>query len=351
MPLRHRISRRRFLKISTASTLSVFAAATAACGNRASSAETVRLAYFPNLTHAAALIGMQTGSFANAAQSAGAKLDAKSFNAGPALIEALMAGEIDLGYVGPSPAINGYVRSRGKALRIIAGASSGGALFVVRPGAKIAAPQDLEGKRIAVPQRGGTQDIALRYYARTHGLKTSDDGGDLTIMPTANPDILTLFKQGEIDGAWVPEPWGTRLLQEADGRLFIDERSMWPDGKFVTTLIVASTKFLEAQPALVRAFLEAHIAALDLIRKSPEEARALTNKEIERITTKALPKQVIDAAFGNIDFTHDPLQTSLFTQADHAFELGFLGNERPDLKDIHDLRILNQIAPVIKTHE
>lgn len=342
MSIHSSLTRRNFLRASTAAALSAFAGAGAACGNRTQSVEKVRLAYFPNVTHATALVGMQTGAFAKAAQTAGAALDAKSFNAGPALIEALMAGEIDLGYVGPSPAINGYVRSRGKALRIIAGASSGGALFVVRPGANIAAAPDLAGKKIAVPQRGGTQDIALRHYARTNGLKTSDEGGDLTIVPTANPDILTLFKQEQIDGAWVPEPWGTRLLQEAEGRLFIDERSMWPDGKFVTTLIVASTSFLQTQPALVRAFLDAHLAALDVIRKNPEEARALTNKEIERITTKALPTKVIDAAFGNVDFTHEPLESSLFAQADHAFELGFLGNEKPDLKDIYDLRILNE---------
>jgi NitT/TauT family transport system substrate-binding protein len=336
------ISRRSFVKISTSASLAALAGVMASCANRAAPTDRIRLAYFPNLTHAAALVGMQTGAFAKAAAAAGSTLDAKTFNAGPALIEALLAGEIDIGYVGPSPAINGYVRSNGKALKIIAGASSGGALFVVRPGANIAAAQDLAGKKIATPQRGGTQDIALRHYARANGLKTSDEGGDLTIVPTANPDILTLFKQEQIDGAWVPEPWGTRLLQEANGTLLFDERSIWPDGKFITTLIVVSTKFLEAQPALVRGIVEAHLGALEMIRANPDEARSLANKEIERITTKALPAKVIEAAFANVDFTHEPLESSLFTQADYAFELGFLGKDKPDLKDIYDLRILNE---------
>jgi len=339
------ISRRRFLQLAAGSTLVSAAGVLTACAGRAPASAlpaAVRLAYFPNFTHAPALVGMQRGSFEKVFTGAGTKLDAKSFNAGPELIEALLAGEIDLGYVGPSPAINGYVKSKGSALRVIAGASSGGALFIVRPEAKIAAATDLAGKKIATPQRGGTQDVALRHYVQAKGLKTADDGGDVTIVPTKNPDILTLFKQGQIDGAWVPEPWGTRLLQEAGGAVFIDERTLWPDGKFVTTLVVASAKFLAAQPALVRGFLDAHLDSLDFIRSSAAEAKTLSNKEIERITTKALSAKVIDAAFANVEFTHDPLEATLFQQADYAFDLGFLGKEKPDLKGIFDLSILKE---------
>jgi NitT/TauT family transport system substrate-binding protein len=342
MKNRIRLDRRNFLQLSVLAGISTAAAACTAGASREAAPSSVRLAYFPNVTHAPALIGMQMGLFEKACAAAGAKLDAKTFNAGPALIEALMAGEVDLGYVGPSPAVNAYVRSQGRALRIAAGASSGGALFVVRPEAKVAAAQDLAGRKIATPQRGGTQDIALRHYARANGLKTSDEGGDLTIVPTSNPDILTLFKQGQIDGAWVPEPWGTRLVQEAGGVVFFDERTLWPDGKFVTTVLVVAAKFLEAQPELVRAIVGAHLDALTAIRTDPSAARALVNKEIERITTKALPAPVIEAAFANVDFTHEPLEASLVTQADHAFELGFLGKERPDLSGLFDLRILKE---------
>lgn len=343
---RIRIDRRGFLKLSTLAGISTAtAAATSACifdRMQGATSSVVRLAYFPNLTHAPALVGMQSGAFENACAATGMKLDAKTFNAGPALIEALMAGEVDIGYVGPSPAVNAYVRSQGSALRVAAGASSGGALFVMRPEAKITAAQDLAGRKIATPQRGGTQDIAMRYYARANGLKTSDEGGDLTIVPTANPDILTLFRQGQIDGAWVPEPWGTRLVQEAGGAVFLDERTLWPNGKFVTTVVVAATKFLAAKPAIVRGMLEAHLAALAQIADRPDEARTLANREIARITTKALPTKVIDAAFANIDFTHEPLEDSLQAQADHAYELGFLGSDKPKLDGIYDLHLLRE---------
>src|SRR6266852_7514405 len=202
----------------------------ASCGSQSPTTSSgqliVRLGYFPNLTHAVALVGVERGIFQNALGS-NVKLETKTFNAGPALIEALFAGDIDIGYVGPSPAINGYVKSHGEALRIIAGAASGGALFIVRPGANIQSPQDLSGKRIATPQLGGTQDVALRYYLQQHGLKTTDKGGTVQVLPTDNANILTLFKTGAIDGAWVPEPWATRLVVEGHGQVFVDERSLW----------------------------------------------------------------------------------------------------------------------------
>src|SRR6266700_3953898 len=193
------------------SLLSLLLIAFAACGSDSSTANsgsttTVHLGYFPNITHAAALVGVARGTFKQALGS-NATLDTKTFNAGPALIEALLAGDIDIGYVGPNPAINGYVKSHGAALRIIAGASSGGALFIVRPGANIHGPQDLNGKKLATPQLGGTQDVSLRHYLQQHGLKTADKGGTVQIIPSDNANILAMFKQGSIDGAWVPEPW------------------------------------------------------------------------------------------------------------------------------------------------
>src|SRR6266702_8620999 len=196
----------------------LLALALVGCGSQTSSGSssgpiTVNLGYFPNLTHAVALVGVERGTFQNAL-GPNVKLVTKTFNAGPALIEALFAGDIDIGYVGPSPAINGYVKSHGEALRIIAGAASGGAEFIVRPGANIKSPSDLNGKKLATPQLGGTQDVSLRYYLQQHGLKPADKGGTVQIVPTDNPNILTLFKQARIDGAWVPEPWATRLIVE-----------------------------------------------------------------------------------------------------------------------------------------
>src|SRR2546430_6896292 len=191
----------------------LFAVALIGCGSQSSNTTgpvTLNLGYFPNLTHAVALVGVERGTFKSALGS-NVKLETKTFNAGPALIEALFAGDIDIGYVGPNPAVNGYVKSNGSALRVIAGASSGGALFIVRPGANINSAKDLSGKKLATPQLGGTQDVALRLYLQQNGLKTVDKGGTVQIIPAQNPDILTRFKQGQIDGAWMPEPWASRL--------------------------------------------------------------------------------------------------------------------------------------------
>ena len=228
----------------------------AACGGSTSPSSggspsvTVRLGYFPNLTHAVALVGVARGTFQKALGS-NVTLQTKIFNAGPAEIEALFANEIDIGYVGPAPAINGYVKSNGQALRIIAGAASGGALFIVRPQSNIKSASDLAGKKIADPQQGGTQDVALRYYLLNHGLKPADKGGTVQIVPTDNATILTLFQEGRVDGAWVPEPWATRLVVEGNGQIFLDERSLWPGGKFVTTDVIVSTKFLTQHADLV----------------------------------------------------------------------------------------------------
>lgn len=302
---------------------------------------TVRVAYFPNLTHAVGLVAVSTGK----AQAALAphKVQVTSFSNGPLLIEALLAGEIDLGYVGPSPALNGYVKSRGAALRVIAGASSAGALFVVRPEAHITSPADLAGKRIATPQRGGTQDIALRFLARSAGLRTSDEGGTVTVVPMQNPDILTVFQRRQLDGAWVPEPWATRLVQEAGATVWFDERSRWPDGQFATTHLIVATRFLEQHPAIVTAFLRAHVEATLFVQAQPDDAKAIANREIARITAAPLPATLLDAAARNVDFTYDPLRASVDVMADHAFQLGFLGDAPPDLRGLYALGPLNDV--------
>src|SRR5438876_10726520 len=241
---------------------------------------TLHLGYFPNLTHAVALVGVARGTFKDAL-GPNVHLETKTFNAGPALIEALFANDIDIGYVGPNPAINGYVKSHGQALRIIAGAASGGALFVVRSDEHIQSPSDLANKKFASPQLGGTQDVSLRYYLQQHGLKTVDKGGNVQILPTDNPNILTLFKQGKIDGAWVPEPWATRLVVEGKGKIFVDERSLWPDGRFVTTNIVVRTAFLSQHPDIVNKFLQADVETTEYIQANPESAKSIVNSEIK----------------------------------------------------------------------
>lgn len=302
----------------------------------------LRLGYFPNITHAQAIIGVADGTFTRALGD-DVKIDAKLFNAGPSVIEAMFAGQIDISYIGPNPAINGYVKSKGAALRIIAGATSGGAVLVVRSDAGINTAADFRGKKIASPQLGNTQDVALRAWLQKHGFKLKEQGGDTQVIPVANPDILTLFRKKEIDAAWVPEPWGARLVREAGGKIFLDERELWQGGQFVTTHVIISTKFLKEHPDIVKKFLAAHVDLTLRINADPENSKQTLNKEIERLTSAALPKEILDDAWSRQTITYDPIRASLLGSAEAAFKLGFLSDTMPNLDNIYDLKLLNEV--------
>ena len=300
----------------------------------------VRVGYFPNITHSQALIGLARGDFATAL-GPGYTLLPIQFNAGPSVIEALFAGQIDLAYIGPNPAINGFVRSQGQALRVIAGATSGGASLVARAGTRLAA-SDFEGAKISTPQLGNTQDIALRAYLIEHGLKTAEKGGTVEVLPVENPQILDLMRLGQIDGAWVPEPWASRLIVEGGGTLLIDERVLWPDGQFSTAVVIVATPFLEAHPDAVRAWLSAHVAITLWEREHPSQATAIVNREIERLTGKALPPEVLSQAWSRLEPTYDPLYSTLLGSAEHAHAVGYL-TEPPLLAGLVDLALLNEV--------
>jgi NitT/TauT family transport system substrate-binding protein len=302
----------------------------------------VRVGYFPNITHSQAVIGKSNGWFEKRL-GAGARIEWKGFNAGPSVIEALFADAIDLSYIGPNPAITGYVRSRGEALRVIAGATSGGAALMVRADSGIQKPEDFHGKRVASPQLGNTQDVALRAWLRGHGMKSRDKGGDVDVIPIANADQLTLFLKKEIDAAWAPEPWASRLVHEAGGRVFLDERQLWPGGQFVTAHLIVRTKFLRAHPEVVRKWVEAHVDLTDWITGHLPEAKNALNEQIRRETGKALPKTVLDDSFSRLQVTYDPIRSSLETSARSAYDAGFLGRQMPDLSGMYELSILNQV--------
>ncbi|HTU41921.1 MAG TPA: ABC transporter substrate-binding protein [Candidatus Aquilonibacter sp.] len=303
---------------------------------------TIRVGAFPNVTHPQAMVGKADGWFEKA-MGPEVKVRWTSFNAGPAAIEALFGGALDMTYIGPNPAINGYVRSNGEAVRVVAGAASGGASLVVRNGSGIEKPQDFHGKRVASPQFGNTQDVALRNWLKSNGLKTTDRGGDVQVIPMANPDQLTLFLKKELDAAWAPEPWATRLIQEGDGRLFLDERTLWPNGQFVTALLVVNPKFLKNHPDLVKKWIRAHVELTDWINAHPLEAKRLLNQQIQAETGRALPPIVLDDAWQRMQVTYDPLHNALLTAAREAFDDGFLGHEMPDLSRLYDLSLLNQV--------
>ncbi len=316
----------------------------AGCGDSAqagaapSAAGALRLGYFANVTHAPALVGVSQGFFAKELGST--KLTTQVFNAGPAAIEALNAGAIDAAYLGPNPAINGFVKSKGDALRIIAGATSGGAQLVVRQGITSAA--QLKGKNLATPQLGGTQDVALRAWLAKNGLKTTPGGGgDVEITPTENAQTLQLFQQGRLDGAWLPEPWSSRLVLDAGATVLVDEKTLWPQGQFVTTHLIVSRKYLVEHPQTVEALLRGHVESVDWVKANPTKAPAAVNGEIAKAAGKPLSDAVIARALANITVTDDPLAASLAKDLADGVTAGVVKDA--DLSGIYDLRPLNTV--------
>lgn len=314
----------------------------AASGGTNTTADTapviVRVGYFPNLTHAPALVAVHDGLFARALPER-VTLETRTFNAGPEAVEAVFAGALDIAYLGPNPAINAFQKSKGDAVRVISGAASGGAFFVVQPG--ITTATQLKGTTVADPKLGGTQDVALRTWLAGRGLATdTSGGGDVTIAPKENADTLAAFTAKSISGAWVPEPWATRLVQEGGGKVLVDEATLWPGGRYPTTVIVASTPFLKAHPAIVTALLGANIAAINAIGKDPDAAKASVNAEIERVTGKKLKDDVITAAWKNLTFTSDPVTSAFKKAAADAKAVGLL--QSTDLNGLFDLTALNR---------
>ena len=312
----------------------------AGCGSAAASddPEIVRLGYFPNLTHAPALVGLADGLFAE--ELGERTLEGVTFNAGTEAVEALFSGALDLAFTGPNPAINAHAQSDGEAIRIIAGSTSGGAALVVQ--AEIDQSADLLGKRIATPALGNTQDVALRAWLNAEGLETDLEGGGMVaVIPQSNAQTLETFRSGDIDGAWVPEPWATRLVLEGGGKVLVDERHLWPDGQFVTTHLIVRTQYLDTNPEAVAAVLRGLIRAVDAVNADPSSSQATVNESIESLTGSALSTEIIQAAWQNLSFTLDPIASSLRKSADDAIAVGLL--DPVDLTQIYALGPLNEI--------
>jgi len=313
-----------------------------ACGSDSRAAgvapEEVRLGYFPNLTHATAIVADKEGFFAR--RLGATRLTVSTFNAGPAAMEALKSGAIDATYVGPGPAVNAFINSGGQALTVVAGAATGGTSLVVDPSIKSAA--DLRGKKVSSPQLGNTQDIALRYWLKQQGLKTDlQGGGDVNILPQENAQIVDAFTQKLIAGAWVPEPYATRLVQ-AGGKVLVDERDLWPGRKFAITVLAVRTEFLKEHPATVKALLAGDLDATELVTKDPAKAQRDVTDLIAKVSGKPLKGDVVTAAWKQLEFTVDPVRSSVLLGAQHAHEVGVL-KEEPKLDKLVDLTLLNQL--------
>ncbi|MEU7300057.1 aliphatic sulfonate ABC transporter substrate-binding protein [Streptomyces sp. NPDC007206] len=301
--------------------------------------DSVRIGYFGNLTHATALVGRERGVFQK--ELGATKASYATFNAGPSEIEALNSGSIDIGWIGPSPAINGYTKSGGKSLKIIGGSASGGVKLVVNP-KKIKSLKDVKGKKIATPQLGNTQDVAFLNWIAGQGWKVdaASGKGDVTVVRSDNKITPDAYASGSIDGAWVPEPTASKLVAEG-GKVLLDESSLWPDKKFVITNIIVRQAFLKEHPKAVEAVLKASVEANKWINANPDQAKAAANKQLAADSGKALPANVLDPAWKSIQFTDDPLASTLDTEAEHAVKAGLL--DKPDLKGIYDLTILNKV--------
>ncbi len=297
----------------------------------------LRLGYFPNVTHAPALVGV-TGRYFRAALGPNVALKLSTFNAGPAAEEALLSGSIDASYLGPNPTITGFEQSQG-AIRVVAGAASGGTFFVVKP--SITTVSDLKGKAVASPQLGNTQDVALRTYLKRHGLSTTvNGGGDVSVRPMDNATIVQSFEQGLIVGAWVPEPYAQELIK-AGGKVLVDERTLWPGGRFVTTQLAVRTDYLQAHPDVIRRLLQGQVAAINLIHSNPTRAEQLVGQGIQQATGQTVAPSLLAASFSSITFTNDPIAASLKVAAANAKSLGLL--QSAQLQGLYQLSLLNSV--------
>jgi NitT/TauT family transport system substrate-binding protein len=320
----------------------------AASNETAGIAPVIRIGYFANVTHAPALYAKEKKIFETALAGTGTKIEWITFNAGPSAIEAFKGKALDITYIGPNPAIAGFASTKGTLIRIIAGSTANGAQLIVKPNINKVA--DLAGKKIASPQLGNTQDVALRSWLEGNNYKTSiTGGGDVTVIPTENAQTLTLFQKGDIDGAWVPEPWASRLVLEAGGKVFLDETDLWPKKQFLTTQIVAATDFLNKYPKTVEAILKGHLQSVAEIKKSPAMGQDAVQNQIVAATGKRLSDAVITRAWSNLTFTYDPLVPTLVKSAKDAVEVGLLTNlGSRGLVGIYDVRLLNKLLVASK---
>ncbi|MEU4739299.1 ABC transporter substrate-binding protein [Actinosynnema sp. NPDC023658] len=298
----------------------------------------IRLGYFPNVTHAAALIGVDKGLFAK--ELGDTKLTTQTFNAGPEAVNALLGESLDATFIGSGPAINAYAKSKGEAVRLVSGATSGGAQLVVKP--EITSAADLKGKVITTPQLGNTQDVALKKWLADQKLAVGAGADQVNVTNTENAQSLDLFKKGDVQGAWVPEPWSSRLVLDAGAKVLLDEKEVWEGGKFPTTVLLVRTKFLQEHPQTVEALLRGHLAATDFALNNKVEAKQVVNKALKELTGKALGEPVLDRAFDNIELTLDPQAKSFPQLAEDAVTAG-VSKEAADVAGLADFTLLNKV--------
>jgi NitT/TauT family transport system substrate-binding protein len=328
-----------------AAAVAAVAVLAAGCGSSSASSGggsgpvVLRLGFLANITHEPALVGLEKGFFA---KELGKNVTLKTtvFSSGTEETTALLAGQLDAAYVGPNPAINAWQKSNGTAIKIISGAATGGASLVVKKGITSAA--QLNGKSLATPSLGNTQDVALRYWLKQHGLATTPTGGgDVAIKPIKpNSAAVLQFKSGQLDGGWEPEPYATEMVLDGGTRL-VNEASLWPAGKFVTTELVVTQSFLKDHPSAVNGLLQGQIKTIGYISANGQAAAQAANAELTKLLGKGLPTDVLTQSLAYLHFTNDPIAQSLATDAQHAVAVGLL--KPVSLNGIYDLGPLNKL--------
>ena len=284
----------------------------------------IRVAFFPSISHVVPIVGIENDIFQeNLTQQK--IIEPKIFDSGPQVIESLFSNSIDLAYVGPGPVINGFLKSDGRDLKILAGAANGGASFIIQKNSGLDSIDNFHGKRIASPQISNTQDVSLRHYLSTNGLKPVEKGGTVFVLNISNPDIYTLFAKGEIDGAWVPEPWATILVEELNGIRLFNENQFWPEKQFSSVLLIGRTDFIDNNPEIVRKWIESNDKTVQWINSNPGKAKMIYNQFMQDYMGKTFSKKIIDESFSNLEITSIPIENSVITFAERADLLGYLG--------------------------
>ena len=300
----------------------------------------IRVAFFPSIGHIIPIVGLEEKIFEKELGEE-KQIEIKLFDSGPQVIESIFSGSIDIAYVGPGPIINGFLKSDGKDIKILSGAASGGASFIIQPNSGLESIENFDGKRIASPQISNSQDVSLRHYLELHGLKSVEKGGTVFVLNISNPDIYTLFAKGDIDGAWVPEPWATILVQELDGIRLFNEEKLWPNEEFASVLLIARTEYLENNPETVQKWIESHEKTVTWINSNPNKSKSLFSNFLIDYMGKSLPTEIIDESFSNITITSDPIKNSVIIFAERADSLGYLGRDGYNLDGIFYNAVLN----------
>jgi NitT/TauT family transport system substrate-binding protein len=289
---------------------------------------TVRVGHFPNITHVQALVARaferQGRNWLGERLGPGVKIEWYTYNAGPSAMEAIFANSLDLTYVGPNPALNAYARSRGAEVRVIGGAVNGGSALVVQGDSPLSKPTDFTGKRIATPQFGNTQDVAARAWLVAGGLRITQTGGDAHVVPTSNPDQLSLFQSKQLDAVWTVEPWVSRLESEAGGKVLVEEKDA------ITTILVSSAGFLEKNRDLAKRFVAAHRELTDWIQKNPDEAQRMAREELQASFRLDMSPELVARAWSRMVITPDTSREAFQSFVTSAQKVGFL-RDTPDL--------------------